>query len=195
MAEQLSPLAPVLRPGRYGNTAAEIGVTLSETAPGSIVQVAAWPGGEHAVIEAIARVTGLALGEQPGDGEVSKTAAAFGIGPGKFLLVDEEEGLEPKLSGGVPAMIGAVTDLSHGRTAIRVAGPKAEWVLSKLFAVNFAEPAFPAGHGVSTQHHEIFAQIQRTGQDQFDLYVFRSFARSFWHMLTRAAEEVGYQVL
>lgn len=94
----------------------------------------------------------------------------------------------------VPGLIGAVTDLSHGRTAIRVAGPKSEWVLAKLFAVDLSAKSFPVGAGLSTKHHEIFAQIQRTGADQFDLYVFRSFARSFWHTLTRASEEVGYQV-
>ena len=38
-------------------------------------------------------------------------------------------------------------------------------------------------------------QAQRTGEEQFDLYVFRSFARSFWKMLGHAAEEVGYEVV
>ena len=77
-----------------------------------------------------------------------------------------------------------MTDLSHGRTAIRISGPKAEWVLAKFFAIDFSLPAFPVGSGVSTVHHDIFAQIQRTGANQFDLNVFRSFARSFW---TRSA--------
>jgi sarcosine oxidase subunit gamma len=43
-------------------------------------------------------------------------------------------------------------------------------------------------------HHDIFAQIQRTGASQFDLYVFRSFARAFWNALSHASEEVGYEV-
>jgi methylglutamate dehydrogenase subunit D len=43
-------------------------------------------------------------------------------------------------------------------------------------------------------HHNIFAQIQRTGPDQFDVYVFRSFARSFWNSLCHASEEVGYEI-
>ena len=87
-----------------------------------------------------------------------------------------------------------MTDLSHGRTAIRIAGPKAEWVLAKFFAIDFSLPAFPVGSGLSTVHHDIFAQIQRTGADQFDVYVFRSFARSFWNSLCHASEEVGYEV-
>jgi heterotetrameric sarcosine oxidase gamma subunit len=67
-------------------------------------------------------------------------------------------------------------------------------VLAKLFAIDFALPAFPIGAGRSTTHHDVFAQIQRTGADAFDLYVFRSFARSFWTVLCHAAEETGYDV-
>jgi methylglutamate dehydrogenase subunit D len=39
--------------------------------------------------------------------------------------------------------MGTVTDLSHGRVAIRVSGPEAEWVLAKFFALDFALEAFP----------------------------------------------------
>ena len=61
-------------------------------------------------------------------------------------------------------------------------------------ALDFALPAFPVGKGCSVNHHDVFAQIQRTGPDAFDLYVFRSFARAFWTSLCHAAEEVGYEV-
>ena len=128
MVDQLSPLAPVLRPGRHAQ-ADGVGVTLAEVQPGSIVQLAAWRGEEGAMI-----------------------------------------------------------------SAIRIAGPKAEWVLAKFFAIDFSLPALPVGSGLSTVHHDIFAQIQRTGADRFDVYVFRSFARSFWGSLCHASEEVGYEV-
>jgi sarcosine oxidase subunit gamma len=120
--------------------------------------------------------------------------AAFGFAPGKFLIADQDEGLAASFAGSIGPGTGTVTDLSHGRTAIKVAGPKAEWVLAKFFAVDFSLPAFPLGSGVSTVHHDIFAQIQRTGADQFDVYVFRSFARSFWNSLCHASQEVGYEV-
>jgi len=118
----------------------------------------------------------------------------FGFAPGKFTVVDEAEGLAVAVTRDVTPAIGTVTDLSHGRTAIRIAGPKAEWVLAKFFAIDFALPAFPVGAGRSTTHHDVFAQIQRTRADQFDIYVFRSFARSFWKALCHASEEVGYEV-
>jgi sarcosine oxidase subunit gamma len=195
MVDQLSPLAPVLRPGRHALADHSVGVTLAEIAPGSIVQLAAWRGAEGAMIATIREVTGLGLPDGAGGGVATETKAAFGFAPGKFLVVDlDHEGLAAEFSAAVGSETGTVTDLSHGRTAIRVEGPKAEWVLAKFFAVDFSLPAFPLGSGISTMHHDIFAQIQRTGADRFDLYVFRSFARSFWNALCHAAEEAGYEV-
>lgn len=194
MAEQVSPLEPVWKPGRHGNPDGEPGVVLTETRPGSIVQAAAWRGAQAALMAAIADMTGLALPDGAGGGVAAATKAAFGIGPGRFLVVDQAEGLAPRLAAAVTGETGTVVDLSHGRTAIRIAGPKAEWVLSKYFPLDFALPAFPLGAGRATQHHDILAQIQRVAPDAFDLYLFRSFARSFWLELCRGADEVGYEV-
>jgi methylglutamate dehydrogenase subunit D len=194
MVDLLSPLKPVWKPGTHGNTAAGIGVVLTETQPGSIVQLAAWTGQEKKLIAAIQDVTGLALPDGAGGGIANETRAAFGFAPGRFLVVDQSEGIATTFEKRVTSAIGTVTDLSHGRTALRISGPRSEWVLSKFFAIDFAQPAFPIGSGISTVHHDVFAQIQRTGADQFDLYVFRSFARSFWQALCHGSEEVGYEV-
>jgi heterotetrameric sarcosine oxidase gamma subunit len=194
MVEMLSPLAPVWRPGSHGNLADGTGVVLSETQPGSIVQVAAWPGRDEALVDAVAKVTGLKVAG-PGAGAFSETAAAFGFAPGRLLVIDENEGLADRLAAVVGIDTGSVTDLSHGRTALRIAGPKAEWVLAKLFAIDFSVAAFPVSKGIATVHHDFLAQIQRTGADRFDLYVFRSFARGFWKALCHASEEVGYEVI
>lgn len=194
MVEQASPLGPAWQPGVHGNAAGGAGVTIAETRPGSIVQVSAWRGEEKALIAAVRKATGIALPDGAGGGIAQETKSAFGIAPGRFLVVDQAEGAAAALAKTVSVKVGSVTDLSHGRTAIRVAGPKAEWLLSQFFAIDFALAAFPIGYGVSTVHHDIFAQVQRTGETQFDVYVFRSFARSFWKALCHAAEEVGYEV-
>jgi methylglutamate dehydrogenase subunit D len=194
MVEQLSPLEAVWKPGAYGKVLGGAGVALEETKPGSIVQAAAFPGEERTLIAVIRDVTGLSLPDGAGGGVATEGKSAFGIAPGRFLVIDQNEGLGIMLKAAVLAATGTITDLSHGRTAIRISGPKAEWVLGKFFAIDFALPAFPEGAGRSTAHHDIFTQIQRTGPEQFDLYVFRSFARSFWTALCHASEEVGYEV-
>lgn len=192
--DQVSPLGAAYRPGRHGNVVGNAGVILSEKQPGSIVQLASWPGAEKAVIAAIRGISGLALADGAGGGLAEKTKSAFGFAPGKFLVIEDAEDAFARYAAAVPPDVGVVTDLSHGRTAIRISGPKAEWVLAKLFAIDFSLAAFPLGAGRSTTHHDVFTQIQRTGDKQFDLYVFRSFARSFWRTLGHAAEEVGYEV-
>jgi sarcosine oxidase subunit gamma len=194
MVDQLSPLAPVYRPGSHGDFVDGVGVTLSETQPASIVQVAAWRGQEKALAAEILRVTSLILPDAPGGGVATEDKAGFGIAPGRFLVIDQNEGLAARLSAAVASHVGTVVDLSHGRTAIRIAGPNAEWILAKFFAIDFSLAAFPVGFGVATSHHDFLAQIQRTGPQQFDLYVFRSFARAFWTALCHASEEVGYEV-
>jgi heterotetrameric sarcosine oxidase gamma subunit len=194
MVDQLSPLAPAYRPGAHGNFVDGVGVYLSETQPGSIVQLAAWRGQQRAMIAAIAAVAGLALPDGAGAGIATESKSVFGFAPGKFLAVDQDEGLAAKLAASIGPEVGTVTDLSHGRTAIRISGAKAEWVLPKFFAIDFSLPTFPVGSGLSTVHHDIFVQIQRSGEGQFDIYVFRSFARAFWNALCHASDEVGYEV-
>jgi sarcosine oxidase subunit gamma len=193
MVEPVSPLGEGLRPGRYGNIGSGTGVRLRETRPASIVEARAWQGRENELLRAIRKATGLELPDGAGAGIVKPAKAGFGCGPGRFLLIDQAERLAERLAEAIDMETGTVTDLSHGRTAIRIAGPKAEWVLSKFFALDFALTAFPLGAGKAAQHHDILAQIQRTGEEQFDLYVFRSLARSFWKTLCHAAEEVGYE--
>ncbi|MBX3597333.1 MAG: sarcosine oxidase subunit gamma [Rhizobiaceae bacterium] len=194
MVDTVSPLEPVLNRGRFANTAAQTGVVISEPAPGSIVQLAAWPDTDQKVREAIASVLKLNLDNSPGAGAVSGHRAAFNIAPRRYLLAEEDEGLAERLLSIVPADVGSVTDLSHGRTAIRIDGEKSEWILAKFFAVDFSLARFPVGQGVSTSHHDIFTQIQRRSETTFDLYVFRSFARSFWRSLCHASEETGYEI-
>lgn len=94
----------------------------------------------------------------------------------------------------VPAAQGAVIDQSHGRVALAVAGPKVEDTLSKLFAVDFHIAAFPAGTGIATAHHVIFALIWRESAERFILFPHRSFARAFLSDLIRAGAEYGVVV-
>ncbi len=194
MVERESPIGADYRPGTYGNVADGIGFRLLELKPGSVVELVAWPGSEATVRAAIKAVTGLKLADAPGSGVATQAISAFGFAPGKWLVIDRAEGTGAQLDAALTSDAGSVTDLSHGRTVIRVSGPRVEWVLSKLFALDFAPAAFPVGAGKASAHHEIFAQIQRKGEAQFDLVVFRSYARSFWKTLRHLAEEVGCEV-
>ena len=64
MVERQSPLEPELHIGSHGNFEHGVEILLTETRPGSIVQLAAWPGEESKLLAAIRRVTGLALPDE-----------------------------------------------------------------------------------------------------------------------------------
>lgn len=190
----VSPLAGHYTRGTFG--AAENGgpgVVLAERFKMAIAEVAAWRGSETKLRSAIKQATGLTLKAAAGSGAVKEDVAAFNIAPGRWLV----SGNAPDLAAALHAAAGdngTVTDLGHGRTVIRIDGEKSRHVLAKLFAVNLADEALAKGSGLATAHHDIHAQIQRVGPNTFDVYVFRSFARSFWHLLCRCCEEVGYRV-
>ncbi len=176
MSDRASPLGSDFAPGRSGNLEGGIGVLLSEPQHGFIGELAAF----ESSIGTVSKLAGAAAA-QPG-------AIAFAIARNRWFLAGLE-GMDEQVSAGLKTADGSLIDLSHGRTCLRVSGPKAEWVLSKLYAIDFALAAFRAGTGLSTAHHSIFTQIYRHDEVTFDLFVFRSLARSFWHTLQRAAEE------
>lgn len=187
-----SPLDGHRTIGQFGNLKNGAGVTLTERNSVAIVDVAAWPDGSTKTINAIKRVTGLGVSKTSDD--VGNEAQAFQHAPHRWTVIGVDDTLPAQLTKSVGTS-GTVVDLSHGRTIIRISGNEAEWVLAKLFAIDFAASAFPVGKGLATKHHEILAQIQRVDETVFDVIIFRSYARAFWHTMTRASEEVGYSVV
>lgn len=193
-ARAVSPLAGHIETGQFGVAVGQSpSVRLGERFGLSIAEVTAWKGRESKCRAAIKATASAALKVAPGSGSVKTAAGAFNIAPMRWLVSGESPELVANLADAV-GDDGTVTDLSHGRTVIRVDGEKSRWVLAKLFAVDLSDAAMPRGNGLATAHHDIFAQIQRVGADAFDVYVFRSFARSFWHLLCRSAEEAGYRI-
>jgi methylglutamate dehydrogenase subunit D len=182
MSDRASPLGTGFKPGRYGNIANGIGVTLSETTFGFLGELAAFAGALDRIEKLVAAVS------------KSEESAAFKIAASRWFLAGPAT-LADAIRARMKSADGSVVDLTHGRTSVRVSGPKAEWVLSKLYAIDFSLAAFPVETGLSTTHHSIFTQIYRRDAQNFDLFLFRSLARSFWHTLQRAAEETGYEVV
>ncbi len=183
MSDRASALGQVRKSGAFGDVSNGAGVTLDETFFDFVGEVAAFP----LSVATVEKLIGSATAKV-------KTSLAFKIAANRWLVAgtnDFRRALEPNLATQDSSLI----DLSHGRTAFMVTGPKSEWVMSKLFAVDFRLAHFPDKTGLATMHHDTFAQIYRPGEDVFDIFVFRSFARSFWQTICHAAEEVGYEVV
>jgi methylglutamate dehydrogenase subunit D len=180
--QRVSPLANTAIQGRFGADRGAPGVTLSVRHPLAIVSVIARAGKARALTEALRGLRGIAV--QP-------------AGPEQYFLIAEgkKEGthyrdLKKKLAG-----LASVSDQSHGRVVIRIAGPKARSVLAKGTPVDVHESVFAVGQSALTQMAHVGVHLTRVGRDAFDLSVFRGFSESFWEWLTSQAAEFGYQVI
>jgi len=116
-------------------------------------------------------------------------------GPGRWLVDSEDAQLENYLVKMLPNKLAAVTGLTHSRVVVRVQGEKTTWLLASGVALDFHISAFPVGDVRMSHHHEIGLTLHRLGEDDFELYLFTSFARPFWEWICKTAEEVGFRVV
>ena len=86
----------------------------------------------------------------------------------------------------------AITDISHSRAVIQIKGIQAREILKKGSPINFNE--FDVNKCVGTVFHGITIVIDSVSKnpDTFNLLVLRSFGESFYHHITDAALEYGY---
>ena len=176
---RISPLRDVAVQGRFGASKGAPGVSFSVRHPMSILTVIARAGQGEATAAALAGYT------------------AQWAGPDQWFVVAEGRGegalhreLKAKLAG-----LASVSDQSHGRVILRIAGPRARAVLAKGTPVDLHPEAFPVGKSALTQMAHVGVHLTRVDGDTYDLSVFRGFSESFWEWITEQAEEFGYQVV
>jgi heterotetrameric sarcosine oxidase gamma subunit len=157
------------------------GLTLAPVEDGPIWSIALLPGGAKAAAKAL-KPLGLAF---PGPGGISEKAGLRLVWTGRdqaFLFGDLPAGLEGAA---------VVTDQSGGWAGVTLTGPGAARALGRLVAVDVRLAAFPVGGVVRTGLNHMSAVILRTGEDAFEIRVFRSMARTCWHELAEVLRHLG----
>ncbi|GAC1044677.1 sarcosine oxidase subunit gamma [Rhizobium sp. No.120] len=76
-----------------------------------------------------------------------------------------------------------VSDQSHGRIRIRISGSRAARMLNKGTAIDLHPASFPEGSSAMTLFGHTSVQLTRTGMEDFELTVLRSFAESLYEEL------------
>lgn len=176
-----SPLAAVAVPGRFGADRGAPGVVLTVLHPHALATVIARSGKAKATKDALGALRSVSVMWAGADQYYVKSAnTAEGA-----LAAD----LRKKLSG-----VASVVDQSHGRVTIRIAGDRARAVLAKGTPVDLHPDVFAVGQSAVTQMAHVGIHLTRTGDDNYELSVFRGFAQSFWEWLTEMSLEFGYQV-
>lgn len=183
-----------VEPGVYGDTrAARPGVNLLERRVVALVQVAA-----ATRLKDVSQVfPSLGSCPVPGPGRAGRGEdfTVMWTGPGQWLLASDSGPVSRAFrdavhSGTSPDV--AVTDLSHARTVIRIAGPRAVEVLLKGCPLDL--DAFSADDCAGSLLSHMNVQLHCVDHRCFDVYVFRSFGLALWHWMRDAAMEYGMEI-
>lgn len=170
------PEAPTSRPVLAGKPAlSDVGITLTALPEGHLLQIMGTT--THEALEGALSAAGL------GD-------SAIRSGGYRQWYVMGDKPLPAttvrKLSDALP--VGAwLSDQSHGRVRIRLAGRHAVELLAKGTAVDLHPSAFTEGQSAITLFGHVTIHLTRTGTAEFELSVLRSFAEALYEELAHLA--------
>ena len=94
------------------------------------------------------------------------------------------------------AGLAAIVDQSHGRTLLRVTGPRVRDALAKGVAIDLHPRAFKTGDTRPSRSSPISASSsgRSTTRPTYEFAVARGLALSFWHWLEASAAEYGLEL-
>ena len=190
-----SALHEIYRAGDFGAPGAGPGVKIAERRDLGIIQVAAFAGEAEAVAVAVGQASGVRPSGVACSAVCEDGAAAIWVGPDRWLIVGKAgRDLERLLRAALPAGQAAITNQGHSRCVLRLTGPEVRNVLRKGATLDLDAARFRPGEARATGLFHINALLHCRSEDSFDIYVARSFGRSFFELITHAAAEYGYRV-
>lgn len=157
------------------------------------LRVAAWADSAPVVRAALADALGAAAPASARLAAVSPSGNVIAApAPDAWLVIlADRRGVD--LAADLGARLGpadaAISEQDDGLVALRLAGPKARDVLAKGSRIDLHPDAFPPGTVAQSPMHRIGALLHRAGEDVYDVYVARSYARSLCDALVDAARE------
>ena len=154
---------------------------------------------DRAFMAAAGRVLDLLLPTEPCTSAAKGQLGALWLGPDAWLLTcpaGDVSGLAGSLRAALADAHAAITDLTDGRVAFRIAGPSTRDVLAKGCPLDLHPRAFPPGRCAGTLLAKATVVIHLLDDDRergpsFEVYVARSFAHYLWTWLEDAGREYG----
>jgi sarcosine oxidase subunit gamma len=171
MLERVSPIPGGIAPG------------LSRRVCGMLLQYHAWPDRFADMARRLADESGAPGIPAPGRAVHGAGASLLRVHPQRIWVVSQGEAAPiPDL----PSEIGAVLDLSHARTIIRIDAAHAAALLSRFVAVDLRPERFAVDAVAATPLHRVGVVLWRR-REAIDILAPRSFAASIWSVLTETA--------
>jgi len=189
MVDRVSALAGFYRTGKFGilGEGETVGVKVEEVRDLVLHQIAVWPESIESVGKQAAKAAGCKSAPEPGKAEAGKKAAMLRIEPLKWWLVGS-------VAEALDAEQGAILDISHSRTWIRISGDEATNYLNRHLSLDLREESFPIGSVASTVTHHVGVTLWRSKQG-YELFIPRGFALSIWEGMFESAMQFGVEVV
>ena len=154
---------------------------------------------ERAFMAAVGRVLDLLLPTEPCTSAAKGQIGALWLGPDQWLVTcpaSDVADLVGSLRAALAEVHAAITDLTDGRVAFRLAGPSARDVLAKGTPLDLHPRAFGPGSCAQSLLAKASVLIHLLDDEpergpNFDVYVARSFAHYLWTWLEDAGREYG----
>jgi sarcosine oxidase subunit gamma len=194
--EPLHPLAGFARPGRHGPADSRSPLRIDLPAR-EIVQIHARCGREGDLAAALRRDLSLDL---PGAGHATTGGGVTAIwvqADGWYLHAPRagEGALAARLAASC-AGLAAVDDQSHGRTTLRLSGPRAREILARGCRLDLHPREFGPGRATTTMVGHISCLVHQTeAAPAYELTVFSTLAANFLEWLIETAAEDGAEIV
>ena len=198
MPQRRSALIEAYQTGTFGATPEDgPGIQLAERRGLAVIHLAG-PGGDEAFRAAVKGCLGCAAPVIPNTTATAGDRRLLWLAPTRWLVVstgDAPTDLESGLSAALADLSGAVTDVSSGRTVIRIMGRDSRNLLAKGCPLDFHSSRFKPGDCAQSVLGAVNVLLHATGDGAaIDLYCARGFALSMWEWLTDAAGEFGTRI-
>ena len=191
-----SALAHVINYGQFGNVSLNgPGLFICERHPLTILQLETAKSKNSKTLAEISNLLNVEFPQTNNTCHGDDERRSLWLGPNRWLIVEpERDCLQTSIKNKFNSSDVFLTDLSHGRSTVRLRGRKAREVLMKGSGVDWHLNSFGTDHCAHTKLFDLAATVDCRDIDVFDIYIARGFAEDFWDILLDSAEEFGYQV-
>tara|TARA_Y100001935_G_scaffold227105_1_gene205206 strand:+ start:443 stop:1036 length:594 start_codon:yes stop_codon:yes gene_type:complete len=141
------------------------------------------------------KIDGLSLPQENPLISANENIRILWTGPETWLFISTNSNLRELISLECSDNDFAITDLSHSRATVEIKGAHTLDVIKKGSPLNVNENVFKEGNCANTTYNGINILIDFISNDPktIHLYALRSFGGSFYHSITDAALEFGYE--
>ena len=141
------------------------------------------------------KIDGLSLPQKNPLISANESMRILWIGPETWLFISTNSNLRDLISSACSDSDFAITDLSHSRATVEIKGAHTLDVIKKGSPLNVNENTFKEGNCANTTYNGINILIDFISNNPktIRLYALRSFGGSFYHSITDAALEFGYE--